>query len=66
MSRVISKTGAPTVELGDWVNAQNSAEYTTIMNAHAAQMETGTIVPNPAFDAMVAAFLTATNQEIVD
>ena len=61
----ISNTGAPVVELGVWVSQQGNAEYTALMDAHSAQLVAGTVpAPSSAFDAMVGAFLAATNQSI--
>jgi|LauGreDrversion4_2_1035121.scaffolds.fasta_scaffold864005_2 hypothetical protein len=65
MAQTISKTGGATVELGTWVDAQNNAEYTALMTEHSATIAAGNPVQSPAFNAMVEAFLAATNQEIV-
>jgi adenylate kinase family enzyme len=63
MGTTISKTGAPVIELGDWVITKNNPEFTALMEQHAAQMEANAIVPNPAFTAMVEQFFAETNQE---
>jgi hypothetical protein len=65
MAQTISKTGAPTIELGTWAAAQNNAEYNALMTEHSATIAAGNPVQSSAFDAMVDAFLAATNQEIV-
>ena len=65
MVRTISNTGAPVVELGVWVSQQNNAEFTALMDAHSAELTAGTVpAPSSAFNTMVNAFLTATNQSI--
>lgn len=64
MAQTISNAGAPVVELGSWVTAQNNAEYTSLMAQHASELEAGTPVSSDAFNAMVNAFLAATNQSI--
>lgn len=66
MPRIVSKTGAPTIELSDWVRASGNQGYMNLFDAHAAQMAAGTVVPNAEFDAMVEVFLKATNQGLVD
>lgn len=66
MAHTVSKTGGPTVELGVWVNSQNNPAYTALMEAHSAALLAGNPPSQtPEFNAMVDAFLTATNQEIV-
>ena len=65
MPTIVSKTGQPVVELGDWVDAQANPAYSALMTAHAEQMAAGAIVPSAEFDAMFVAFMTATNQEVI-
>lgn len=65
MVQTVSNTGAPVVELGVWVYQQNNEAYTALMNEHSAALTAGTQpAPSSAFDAMVNAFLAATNQSI--
>lgn len=67
MVQTVSNTGAPVVELGVWVSQQNNAGYTSLMDAHAAALTAGTQpAPSSAFNAMVDAFLAATNQSITE
>ena len=67
MVRTISNTDTPVVELGVWVSQQNNAEFTALMDAHAAALTAGTQPePSSAFNTMVNAFLAATNQSITE
>jgi hypothetical protein len=66
MAQTISKTGAPVIELGAWVASTGNAEYAALMEQHASQLIQGQVVQSAEFDSMATAFLTATNQEIVD
>ena len=66
MVRTISNTDTPVVELGVWVSQQNNAEFTVLMDTHSAELYAGKVpTPSSAFDAMVSAFLTATNQSLL-
>jgi|LauGreDrversion4_2_1035121.scaffolds.fasta_scaffold03318_4 hypothetical protein len=64
MAQTISKTGAPVVELGVWVLASGNSAYQELMQQHADALVGGELIQTPEFDAMVAEFLAATNQEI--
>jgi hypothetical protein len=67
--KLISKTGAPVVELGDWVAAKNDPAFTALFETHLRKFNTGQqVVPmeNPQLDAMYNQFFAETNQELVD
>lgn len=64
MAQTISKTGAPVIELGTWVASQGNPSYTALMSQNAEALAASQPVQSAEFDAMVNAFLAATNQEI--
>ena len=66
MAQTISKTGAPVVELGTWVESAGNPVYAALMQQYSDKLSRAEQVGDPNFDAMVTAFLAATNQEIVD
>jgi hypothetical protein len=66
MGTTTSKTGAPVIELGVWVDSKNDPTFTALMNQHVTEMAANAIVPNPAFTAMVEQFLAETNQEATE
>lgn len=65
MAQIVSKTGAPTVELGTWVASIGNPAYTALMQQYSEQLNRGEAVTAADFNAMADAFLAATNQEIV-
>lgn len=67
--KLISKTGAPTIELGDWVITKNDPAINALFEEHLRKFTAGQkIVPmeNPQLDTMYNQFFTETNQELVD
>jgi hypothetical protein len=67
--QLISKTGAPVVELGVWVNSKNDPAITALFEAHLRKFNAGQeIVPleNPQLDAMYNQFFAETNQELIN
>lgn len=67
--RLISKTGAPVVELGDWVAAKNDPAITALFETHMRKFNTRQpIIPleNPQLDAMYNQFFSETNQELIN
>lgn len=65
MAQIVSKTGAPVIELGPWVASTGNPAYIALMQEYGAQLTRGEPVMTPEFNAMADAFLAATNQEIV-
>lgn len=64
MPQIVSKTGAPVVNLGDWVASTGNAAYAQLMADNEAALKADVIVTEPAFMAMVEQFLAATNQTV--
>jgi hypothetical protein len=67
--KLISKTGAPIVELGNWVATKNDPAITALFQIHLKKYNTRQeVVPleNPELDAMYNRFFAETNQELVD
>ena len=67
--QLISKTGAPVIELGDWVASKNDPAITALFETHLRKFYAGQeIVPleNPQLDAMYNQFFAETNQELVN
>ena len=65
---LVSKTGAPVVELFSWVQSKNNPAFTELFNIHSQMFAAGQEhVPgaNLAMDDMFNQFLAETNQEIV-
>ena len=65
MAQIVSKTGAPVVELGTWVASTGNPAYAALMQQYGDALNRGEAVTTAEFNAMADAFLTATNQEIV-
>jgi len=66
---LVSKTGAPIIELWAWVNSKNDPALTALHEQHVAAFQAGnkyTPMENPAMDNMFNQFLTETNQELVE
>jgi len=65
MAQIVSKTGAPVIELGTWVASTGNPAYIALMQEYGDALNRGEAVTTSAFNEMADAFLTATNQEIV-
>ena len=68
MATLVSKTGAPVVELIDWVKSKNNPAITALFETHLAIFRSGQeLAPgdNPALDNMFDQFFAETNQELV-
>ena len=66
MAQIVSKTGAPVIELGAWGLTTGNPEYMALMQQYGEQLTRGEAVMTAEFNAMADAFLAATNQEIID
>ena len=64
MIQIVSNTGAPVVNLGDWVSTSGNAGYAALVQQYTGEMIRGETINDPAFNAMVDAFLAATNQSL--
>jgi hypothetical protein len=67
--QLISNTGAPVIELGDWVASKNDPAMTALFETHVGLYTSGqTIAPlqYPQLDAMYNQFFAETNQKLVD
>lgn len=65
---LVSKTGAPVVELFDWVQSKNNPAFTALFDMHVQMFTDGQDhIPgaNTAMDDMFNQFFAETNQEIV-
>jgi hypothetical protein len=68
MAQLISKSGAPVVELETWVKSKNDAKLNALFAEHVANFAAGkTLAPqeNLDMDAMFNQFFAETNQELV-
>ena len=65
MAQIVSKTGAPVIELGTWVASTGNVAYAELMKLVGPAVARGEAINTPEFNAMAADFLAATNQEIV-
>lgn len=68
MAHLISKTGAPVVELETWVKSKNDARLNALFAEHLVNFAAGkTLAPmeNLEMDAMFNQFFAETNQELV-
>ena len=65
MPQIVSKTGAPVIDLGTWVDSTGNQAFQQLMQANNAALKANQIVTDPAFMAMVEQFLAATNQTVV-
>jgi hypothetical protein len=67
--QLISKTGAPVIELGEWVTSKNDPAITAVFEIHLTKFLAGTGIrplENPELDALYNQFFAETNQELVD
>jgi|LauGreDrversion4_2_1035121.scaffolds.fasta_scaffold11797_2 hypothetical protein len=67
-STLVSKTGAPIIELWAWVQSKNDPALTALHDQHVAAFQAGTKytpMENPAMDNMFNQFFAETNQELV-
>lgn len=65
---LVSKSGAPVIQLSDWVASKNDTAITELFIQHLAMWESNTPHSpgaNPAMDNMFNQFFTETNQELV-
>ena len=67
MAQLYSKTGAPVIELGDWIKIKNDPALNELFNTHVQIFMSGKKLgpgENPALDNMYNQFFAETNQEL--
>jgi len=64
-AQIVSKTGAPVIELGTWVNSTGNPAYIALLEQNRDALNRGEAIVSAEFNAMASDFLASTNQDVV-
>jgi hypothetical protein len=64
-AQIVSKTGAPVIELGTWVQSTGNTAYIALMEQFRDALVRGEPINSAEFNAMATDFLASTNQDVI-